>query len=75
VLWCYPEFQGIRDKISLHEKAILCVFNEDVAEVNKIAINLVDGYVRQYYSAYELDLTTAKKSVKIPQLNTCIRWR
>ena len=64
VLWCYPEFQGIRDKISLHEKAILCVFNEDVDEVNKIAIDLVDGYVRQCYSADELDLNNCKEEYK-----------
>ena len=58
VLWCYPEFQGIQDTIPLHDKAILCVFNEDVAEVNKIAIDLVnvgEEEQRICFSADELD--------------------
>ena len=55
VLWCYPEFQCSKDTMPLHEKAILCVFNENVAEINRIAIELVDGDMQQCYSADELD--------------------
>ena len=66
VLWCYPEFQGTKDTIPLHSKAILCVFNEDVAEVNKIAIDLVNGEERQCLSADELDPNCEEKYKDTP---------
>ena len=62
VFWCYPELQEgssskaphqPKDIFSIHEKAILCALNEDVDEVNKIAIELMNGEQRQFFSADE----------------------
>ena len=64
VLWCFPEFQCSKHTIPLHEKAIHCVFNEDVAEINKIAIELVDGDMQQCYSADELAPNNCKEEYK-----------
>ena len=56
VLWCYPELQHQNnDKISIYDKAILCALNEEVDAVNKIAVELMNGDQRQFYSADELD--------------------
>jgi hypothetical protein len=62
VFWCYPELQEgtsseihpqPKDIFSIHEKAILCALNEEVDEVNKIAVELMNGTHRQFFSADE----------------------
>ena len=62
VFWCYPELQEgtsseaphqPKDIFLIHEKAILCALNEEVDEVNKIAVELMNGEQRQFFSADE----------------------
>ena len=65
VLWCYPELQQDfsyvssinqnTDQISIYDKAILCALNEEVDAVNKIAVELMKGDQKQFFSADELD--------------------
>eukprot|EP01036_Dinobryon_divergens_P036331 gene36331-47284_t len=63
VLWCYPELQEgysftaphLQDTISIYNKAILCALNDEVDEVNKIAVELMNGEQIQFFSADELD--------------------
>jgi ATP-dependent DNA helicase PIF1 len=46
---------GDKDTIAIHDKCILCAYNEDADEVNKMAVELMNGEQRTYYSADELD--------------------
>jgi ATP-dependent DNA helicase PIF1 len=63
VLWCYPELQEgysftaphLQDTISIYNKAILCALNDEVDEVNKIAVELMNGEQIQFFSADEVD--------------------
>ena len=79
VLWCYPELKDgfsftslhQRDTISIYNKAILCALNEEVEEVNKIAVELMDGEQRQFFRADELDRNSDDyHDVPLEYLNT-----
>jgi ATP-dependent DNA helicase PIF1 len=45
----------LQDTISIYNKAILCALNDEVDEVNKIAVELMNGEQIQFFSADELD--------------------